>query len=685
MAQLAYFDRLPLHPQPQSLESFSSYLQRMAEENGLCWPSDLSHLFAIPASTFTRIADYPLLSFGVLAERTGCPLDHLLATTLYPVGKKFSRSTLPNPLVRFFAGSLGSHLRYCPACLGAAKPYYSLLWRFLALPGCNKHRLRLLEQCGHCGNKIPLFGLPARLGICPTCSGKLRECAAEQLTEEEMLLTTHRSADLAFLVAPHACEDEPDLAKTVGQRWTALRHAQQRLIKEIAESLGISRKHLEGIEQGRPSLGPHFQTYLKYADALGVSLQMVFDPATPPVVKKCHVVRQASTTQPGWQIRRQQREVGLYTQAQAAIHALQARGELVTVETISQELGLSRPALQRYPAVQALLDQISLSFPEQQKRRKQQKEDALVAHVQQAINTLKARSQPITQEAIGELVQMTPASLRYYPRVHALLQEAMQPHYRERKPRNRPDETVVLQQVQEAMATLKAAGEMITQQGIHRLVGLPLSRLRSYPQVNAILEQVAQEWRLALKEQAHLQEQALVEQVKQSIDQLQAQELPLSRQAVGELVGLSPRALDRRTAVRPLLAQITQIYREDQPQRTKQREQELLEEVRQAMLRLEAAGQPITLQSISQELGLTGPALMYYEGFQVFYQQVLEERRQAQKEEAQQREAALLAQVQMAAEQLQALGKTLTLQGIKQVVGMSVSGLREYPRVRAFL
>ncbi|HLV97697.1 MAG TPA: hypothetical protein VKT82_03375 [Ktedonobacterales bacterium] len=500
-----------------------------------------------------------------------------------------------------------------------------------------------------------------------------------------MHLTTRRSADLAFLVAPHACEDKPDLAKAVGQCWAALRHTRQRLTQEVADSIGISLKHIAGIEQGRPRAGAHFQTYLQYADVLGVPLQRVFDPAFSPIERSHHSIEQVSASQPGWQIRQQRREAELCLQAQAAIEGLQARGALITAGTISQELGLSIPALQRYPAVKAILDQVSLSFPEQQQHRKQQKEDALVVLVQQAIGTLKARDQPITQEAIGDLVQMTPAALCYYPRVHAMLQEAMQPRYRERKPRNRPDEAVVLQQVQEAMATLKAAGELITQQGIHRLVGLSLSRLRSYPQVNAILEQVAQEWPLTRKQQAQRSEQALVKQVEQGITQVQAQGLPLSRQAVGEMVGLSPRALDKRATVRPLLAQITQVYREEQPRRTQQREQELLQKVRQAMSRLEAAKQPITLKSIGRELGLTATALVYYEDIQLLYQQAIEEHRQAREQAALQRETALLAQVQAAVDQLQSLGKPLTLQGIKQIVGMSVAGLRAYPRIRAYL
>lgn len=358
MAQPIYFDRLPLHPQPQPLESFSSYLQRLAEENGLRRLSDLSQLFAIPASILARVADYTLPAFGILTERTGCPPERLLATTFYHVGKKFIYTIFPVPLERFFAGSFGIHLRYCPACLKEA-PYYSLLWRFLALPGCDKHQFRLLERCGHCGSKIPLFTVPARVGICPTCSGKLCECPAEKLSELEMAQTVLLTADLAFLAMPHACEDDPGLAKAAGQQWAALRHEQQRLMREVAVSLGVPRKHLEGIEQGRPRMGACFQTYLQYADALGVSIQTVFDAALPPSARKHHSVSQIPTTHPGWS-RRHQREAELCIQAQRAIQAYQARGKLATAKILMQELGLLRSALQYLPAVKEIIDQVSL-------------------------------------------------------------------------------------------------------------------------------------------------------------------------------------------------------------------------------------------------------------------------------------------------------------------------------------
>ncbi len=360
MDPFAYLDRLPLHPQPEPLESFSSYLLRLTEANEHRRYSDLSHLFSIPTSTFFQIADYPLRSFGVLPKRTGCSLDRLLATTLFHVAKKFRRSTLPLFFSRFFAGSLGNHLRYCPACLREA-PYYSLLWRFLALPGCEQHQTRLLEQCGWCGSKIPLFRLPARIGICPACGVELHTCRADQLTRAEQHLTTLRTGDLTFLFAPHALEEEVGLERATGQRWTTLRRTQRYLRQEMAERLKLPKWQVINIEQGSSGQGGPLLNYFRYADVLGIPLQAVFDLELSQGANQLPVTQDRPILQTEWQVRRRRREADLVAQVQAVIHEQQSRGEPVSLEGVSKYLGVTYQLLQHYPAVNALFDLESLS------------------------------------------------------------------------------------------------------------------------------------------------------------------------------------------------------------------------------------------------------------------------------------------------------------------------------------
>ena len=261
----------------------------------------------------------------------------------------------------------------------------------------------------------------------------------------------------------------------------------------------------------------------------------------------------------------------------------------------------------------------------------------------------------------------------------------MNERYHTRSFRNQPPEEDVVERVQKAFLQLQSSDQLITLKRISGMVGLTLYRLRLYPEVVPILNRIAEEGRLQCKRKAIHNEQILAEQVRQAIQQLHDQGQPVSRQAVGQMIGLTPRALAKYHLVRPLLSQIVEEYRNDRPQRTEQRESELLKQVRQVIKQLQEQGQPITQKAVSQRLGLTAPALMYYPRFRKVYHKVVEENRRARRKQAQQREAALVERVHAAILQLSKEGMPLTFQNIKRQVGMSVAGLKRYPQIKVLL
>ncbi len=114
-----YFDVLPLHPKPEYLESLTSYLMRLAENNGISSIDGLSALcFPHQDRRITRdIADYPPVSFGNLAIAGACTEAILRITTFFHLAVKFGRSTLPQPTSRFLSSCMSQYLRYCPICL----------------------------------------------------------------------------------------------------------------------------------------------------------------------------------------------------------------------------------------------------------------------------------------------------------------------------------------------------------------------------------------------------------------------------------------------------------------------------------------------------------------------------------------------------------------------------------------
>lgn len=218
----AFFDVLPVRPPIRRLESFTGFLTRIAEANRIRSIQKLSVICEVSTGVIKKLSDSPLLSYGEIASRMRCTPSSILATTFFHLLRKFGALKRISLITVFFKGSLGLHLRYCPACL-TQDPYYRLIWRFLALPGCSFHGCRFLDRCGHCGNTIPLFFIPSKIGACPTCNEDLRSCSVNPLSEQEWLSACADTADLEYLLTSHQWEEDEDIAKKVGYRLATCR------------------------------------------------------------------------------------------------------------------------------------------------------------------------------------------------------------------------------------------------------------------------------------------------------------------------------------------------------------------------------------------------------------------------------------------------------------------------------
>src|SRR2546421_3941955 len=528
----SHFDSLPLHPLPRRLESFARDILRLAETKGIQQLQTLSALLGVSAATLTRLSDYPLLNFGTISARIGAMREDLLATTFYHFDKKFGRSTRPSTLARFLRGSLSPHLRYCPACLSEGG-YYSLTWRFLALYGCATHRCRLREYCGHCSASLPLFGLPLLIGVCLICREDLGSCSADQLSEQEVEETALRTSDLEYLLTPYPCEQENAIARTVGWSLAMLRRERGLFAQDAAAYMDAPENQIRGIEQGGTEQRAPLHMYLKYADYLGVSLRDVFSdaiassrelekplPATPTATVKSLPSHSAH----------KERERELTERLHEVMPQLQALGKPITVRIISQLVGVTPQGLQHYPELKALWEQTTRVLRAEWEERRRQYEDQLIEQVQKAIATLLELGRYPSQEAIAQLVHMSAGGLRYYPRVRALMKETANQRYRSRGLRKQPTEEEVVERIRVALAHLESSQRPVTPQRISDAVGLSLHKLRSYPQVEAILDRVMEEGRLQRKREAILHEQDLAKQVRQAIQHLCEQGLPVSRQ-----------------------------------------------------------------------------------------------------------------------------------------------------------
>ena len=277
-----YFDALPLHPGPESLESLTSYLMRLGELNGISSIDGISTLsFPNQDRRITRdIADYQPVSFGHLMTIGVCNEEALRKTTFFHVTTKFGRSVLPQPTSRFLSGCISLYLRYCPQCLAQQHvKYYQLSWRFLAFVICYKHKCRLLETCGHCSALIPLFTSPFKLGYCPKCQKSLEMCVTTLVTDQaEIEVAMHTNDDIVFLLTPQSWERDGSRAiGRVGRRFMFLRQKNRLTAAEIAKQLGVTLTVVEGIERGDfQRKGATLESYFKYAHYLQISLKEVF-------------------------------------------------------------------------------------------------------------------------------------------------------------------------------------------------------------------------------------------------------------------------------------------------------------------------------------------------------------------------------------------------------------------------
>ena len=512
---------LPLHPQPQPLESFTSYMLRLAEANGLQSISQLITLVGIPQrrqASLCNSPDYPAPSYYAgLAQITGCPEERLLQTTFHSLVQRFGRSTYPHSLHRFLRESLASSLRYCPACLASCDPpYYSLLWRFLVLPGCTEHGVRLLDQCGHCGSLLLLLTSPPQLARCPTCQGDLRTGPQTHLSDEVLLPTHRHTQDLKMLLSPLQRPLEEAQAKVIGKQCMALRRRQELSITEVASLTGQKRSVIMDIEQVS-SLRASLDDYMRYADALSCSLSEVFD-----IDRLQELLAPLSEEQ-------------TCKQVEAAIQQLKRQGELVTRRNIRNLVGMEATHLKHYPQVEKLLTKGLKGQARQTALTKNQREEELVKLVEQAIEHLRTRGSRVSQQRIADLVGMTRSALMVYPRVKAQLKQIAYsgpPHD-------------LLRKVQDAIEQAQVLGTSLTHRGISERIGISIGTLRGDSQVKAVIQHAQNESRQQC-------ENELVNRVENAIAQLLLRGEKPSLPKVSQIVGMNYASLYHRPQIREL-------------------------------------------------------------------------------------------------------------------------------------
>jgi transcriptional regulator with XRE-family HTH domain len=676
MDNTLYFDTLPLHPGPLPLETFTSYLIRIANANGISHLSGLNAFFAnnFRAYSFT---DNPPRSFGMLPMLVTLSEDELLKTTFYHVGAKFGCVYQPRSRISFFSGLIAPSLRFCPLCL-QEDLYYRLIWRFLSLQGCPKHACRLVEHCSYCGSFIPIFVSPFQIGACPVCKGDLRTSVAPRLTEEELQGAFKASQEIEFLLSPHSWETtEPAFREKLGQEFLLLRYNKQLKRNDVSIETGISMGILEAIELGQSgSNGAKLRWYFMYASYLGVPLSHIFINAIERKEEDLKIRSMPGKyflTSEGWVIER----------VQEAVRQLEISGQRLTRKAIYTEAGISKSGLYKYDSVQTLLGTILFHKNSPPRVQDPLYEEQLLEKAQEAVQKLSQAGKPITHQAVSSLLGIRSSTIVLYPRVKMFLGQFVDYALQQQK-HAEECEQALLEKVRTGVMDLKDQQLPVTYDAISQKIGIFSSVWLPYAQVRAFVDQHLDSPYLRSINEREQREEVLISRVEEALSQLEMDGKSVTFKSLGKLLGVNTKTLKTHPRVKSLIEQQKNPSPRGGPARRS--EEEVLSDVQRIIELLTGRGASVNYAAIAREMGvITIPTLKTYSKVRMLVDEYLKSHHIYQLHQFALREEQLLCRMEAAISELEALGKPFTQRELCTMVGKCRSALKRYPRVNALL
>lgn len=585
-----FWKLLPLHPQPQPFESFTSYLLRLAEVNGLKSIYKIALLAGAKNGwSWIHSADFPNPVYTSLAQVAGCMPTQVMMTTFFPIALNFGYSSHPLSLRRFLRGSLAQGLRYCPLCLTEHTPYYRLPWRFLALPGCIKHGCAFLDRCGHCGSVLPHLSRLSRMAWCGTCQNDLRTCHPVPLLSQEKHLAHIRMDDLEFLLSSTRPLGGDAPAKILGMRFARLRQQKNLSITEVARLVDRDEEVILDIEYVNTYRKATLADYLCYADILGCSLREIFDVdrlQAPQFLLSAPLLRIA-----------QMDEEQILRWVEETAHQLKEQGVPVLLGAVSQCMGVPIKQLRQYPRVHTLLNRYHMENSWAQASVNHQREDELLKLVEEAVMQLESRGSPVTQQRVCAIVGVSHRWMLAYPRVRARLMQLSAKRPENVARQRSQQEEALLEPAKRVIQQLVACEEPVTRRNVCKMIGVSMDRLKVFPRIRALLQQYY-ESHPGYEQQVRLRENELATRVKDAVSTLTSSGEAMTQRRICQIVGLPYIRLERYPRVKALLDQY-QTPKDKRKQRGLQSEKELLERVEQAIEQLRKEGEPILPRTVA--------------------------------------------------------------------------------------
>lgn len=182
----------PAHPKPCPDELLSSWIVRVAQENGIKLQTLSWMLFGNEQSPWNRDIDRtaPPWLLHAFSQHTGLTYWDLLHTTLvtyrtrlYPYRQDVGQLQWITPVRHYGMRYQAFGQQFCPACLAnGAFPYFRKSWRVALFTYCPIHQVELHDECPEChapvvhyrGDFGKEWEAAKRMHICPACAADLR-------------------------------------------------------------------------------------------------------------------------------------------------------------------------------------------------------------------------------------------------------------------------------------------------------------------------------------------------------------------------------------------------------------------------------------------------------------------------------------------------------------------------------
>lgn len=191
--------------QPFSGEALTSYIQRICWEN-MINPLSLLRELQVDLNRYTnsnessKLDHYPnkMLSFLILSEITGIPVDELEDLNFINVVKRFSSKDALYSSNRFLTSELENYRKFCPHCV-REEGYYKLLWQIKEVEACLNHKVYLMKECPECYKPITCLFPWSSIGYC-NCGYDITQTTTKPCTDFDLNIQHRIQADWSSLL-----------------------------------------------------------------------------------------------------------------------------------------------------------------------------------------------------------------------------------------------------------------------------------------------------------------------------------------------------------------------------------------------------------------------------------------------------------------------------------------------------